>query len=52
MITANEIKRFGPVILALFLRRFPNGATREELEQEAETHEWARKLLDELRKEG
>lgn len=52
MLTKKEIERFGPVVLALFLRRFPSGATRDELEAEAEEREWARKVLRALDKEA
>ena len=50
MITVNDVKRFGPAVTALFLRRFPEVAERETLEQEAQTHEWARKVLNALEK--
>lgn len=52
MITLSDMERFGPVLAALFLRRFPDGATREALEAEAETREWARKVLCALEEEA
>lgn len=52
MLTMEDMKRFGPVIAALFLRRFPKGATEEELEAEAEKSKWARKVTEALKREA
>lgn len=48
MITHNDITMYGFIIAAQFDQLYPDGATVEQMEQDAEEHGWIRGILPNL----
>lgn len=48
MITVDDMKAFGGVILRLFVLMYPNGTTIEEMRNDAPRHGWIRMVLEQM----
>ena len=51
IITADMIASHGPIVQKLFRVKYPDGATRAELEEAASAHGWLRRVLESLERE-
>ena len=52
IITADMLTVHGPIVQKLFRAKYPGGATREKLAEDAPAHGWLRRVLESFEREG